>query len=136
MIELSVKAFKVTVVLTSDQLSKLNAANPVVLFDLDGGAKVPCRLNPKSVRKTQANTNATGGLIQGRLICEQGGQLALVDAGMSAIEPKPSREFARMNAWILLTPSISTRGVMSTSTSAENIAPLAGRPPSASLPSW
>ena len=74
MIEMQVKAMKTTIVLTAEQLARLG--DPVVLFDLGGGVKVPAKLNPKSIRKVQANPTATGALVQGRLVVEQGGVLA------------------------------------------------------------
>jgi hypothetical protein len=75
---------KLSVVFPEGKLPAIDPVNPAFVLVL-GGLEIQGKVNPKAARKLAQHRG--GAVLQGKLVAE-GGQLNLLDAGFSWIDPK------------------------------------------------
>jgi hypothetical protein len=75
---------KLSVVFPEGKLPAIDPANPAFVLVL-GGLEIRGKVNPKAARKLAQHRG--GAVLQGKLVAE-GGQLNLLDAGFSWIDPQ------------------------------------------------
>jgi hypothetical protein len=76
---------KLSVVFAEGKLPAIDPADPAFVLAL-GGLEVRGKVNPKAARKLAQHRG--GAVLQGKLVAE-GGELSLLDAGFTWIDPKP-----------------------------------------------
>jgi hypothetical protein len=80
-----IPAAKLTVVFKPGSLPRISPDRPEFILDM-GGHVIAVKINAKAARKLAVHTG--GALLQGRLV-SQGGGLALLEAGLQFLDPKP-----------------------------------------------
>jgi hypothetical protein len=82
--QVDIASAKLSVVFPEGKLPAIDPANPAFVLVL-GGLEIRGKVNPKAARKLAQHRG--GAVLQGKLVAE-GGQLNLLDAGFSWIDPQ------------------------------------------------